>query len=712
MLDHFFYTASDPPATITGTYNYYLVSVSYLVASFASYVSLDIARNLRKDLYGIVPSKWWLLAGAFTLGAGIWTMHFIGMLAFEMPMTMNYDLLLTALSLLIAILASAIAFTLIMFKGGLSALIFGGTFIGIGIASMHYIGMAAMLDMTILYIPSLFFLSILIAILASQAALWFMLRTQTDNSRYRILLNIISALIMGAAISGMHYTGMEAAIFYVVDHPEPSDAIQPKILSFFLAAITILIMGIGLTLSTYQQFLIALQNKKNKELQTKEISLQKKQVELSDAVNKLKKLANELADKEERTRAVLTTAADAIMTINDKGTIQTSNPASEKMFGFTSEEMKKQSIQSMIKHKEEEISSPQAFLYELLRTAKTHPDLIGIRKDNSVFSLELAASRLNLSQGIHFVLILRDITERKQSEEELAALNKQLITMARRAGMVEVSSSVLHNVGNVLNSINVSATILKEKLMDSEMHNLADVARIFHDFQRNWKNFKENERGKDFVEYLTLLSKAWSDESTSLMQELETLIHKIQHIKHIVHMQQSLSGSGTMLDEVMMQDMIKDALAMNDLFNQRVFTVEIDCAVSTKITLDKVKLLQILVNLIKNAKESLMQSENPSKKIAIKSYFEGQDTIIIQVEDNGVGISSENLSKIFTFGFTTKKSGHGYGLHASAILAREMGATLSVQNKEGRAGAIFTLKMAHLQPNKEMHGHVSSTTRA
>ena len=206
-----------PANAMTGTYEISLVILSYFLACMASYVALDITERLRSDESG-EGSIFWLLAGSFAMGMGIWTMHFIGMLAFIMPMPMYYDPYLTTLSLLLAVIASAFAFWLIKNRNvKLIPLIFGGVLLGLGIVSMHYTGMSAMLDVKIHYLPSLFFLSIVIAIVTSEVALWLMIKSNT-NTQYKMLFKIGSSLIMGLAICGMHYTGMAAAIFTGTGH--------------------------------------------------------------------------------------------------------------------------------------------------------------------------------------------------------------------------------------------------------------------------------------------------------------------------------------------------------------------------------------------------------------------------------------------------------------------------------------------------------------
>jgi NO-binding membrane sensor protein with MHYT domain len=195
------------PMVITGTHDPYLVALSILVASFASYTALDLGGHV--EAARGLARRVWLMAAAITMGGGIWSMHFVAMLAFSMPIPMSYDIGLTALSLVVAIFVTGGGFYVISHDSASPLhLALSGTFMGIGIVAMHYIGMAAMGGHAQLSYDRLFVaLSVVIAIGASTAALWLAFRT-TDLGQ-----KVIAAALMGLAISGMHYTAMRAAIF-------------------------------------------------------------------------------------------------------------------------------------------------------------------------------------------------------------------------------------------------------------------------------------------------------------------------------------------------------------------------------------------------------------------------------------------------------------------------------------------------------------------
>jgi NO-binding membrane sensor protein with MHYT domain len=192
---------------VTGTHDPYLVALSILVASVASYTALDLSVHVG-PARGFAR-RMWLVAAAITMGGGIWSMHFVAMLAFIMPIPMSYDIELTTLSLVVAILVTGVGFYVISRRRASPLrLVLSGIFMGLGIAAMHYTGMAAMQGQAELsYEPIFVALSLAVAVGASTAALWLAFRT-TDLRQ-----KLVAAVVMGLAISGMHYTGMRAAIF-------------------------------------------------------------------------------------------------------------------------------------------------------------------------------------------------------------------------------------------------------------------------------------------------------------------------------------------------------------------------------------------------------------------------------------------------------------------------------------------------------------------
>ena len=235
---------------VTGTYDPYLVALSVLVASFASYTALGLSGHVGAA-QGLAR-RVWLVGAAIAMGGGIWSMHFIGMLAFVVPIPMSYDIRLTTLSLLLAIFVTGGAFYVISRQSASPLrLVLSGIFMGLGIAAMHYTGMAAMRGHAELSYDRLFVaLSLIIAIGASTAALWLAFRT-TD-----LWQKLAAAVVMGLAISGMHYTGMRAAIFAThgpVHQAQVDASLDQTSLALAIAGITFVILAFASIASVSEQ---------------------------------------------------------------------------------------------------------------------------------------------------------------------------------------------------------------------------------------------------------------------------------------------------------------------------------------------------------------------------------------------------------------------------------------------------------------------------
>ena len=270
----FFLSSPYPNNVIEGYYDLKLVFFSYVVAVFSSYVALNIAGTIRSSSINKMDYWKWLIAGAIVMGMGIWTMHFVGMLAYMTQMPMEYNHALTFISLGIAVLASGFAlFWVGQNKVSLRTILIAGIFMGLAIASMHYIGMIAMQNMQFKYIPSLFFLSIAIAIVASQAALWMIIKGTTYS--WIAKLNILSAMLMGAGICGMHYVGMAATVItgdattMAMDGNQMQSGFSPM---YFVASATVIMIIFLAVSSNTQKFLISLQ-KSNEILKAKEVEI-------------------------------------------------------------------------------------------------------------------------------------------------------------------------------------------------------------------------------------------------------------------------------------------------------------------------------------------------------------------------------------------------------------------------------------------------------
>jgi signal transduction histidine kinase len=292
-----------------------------------------------------------------------------------------------------------------------------------------------------------------------------------------------------------------------------------------------------------------------------------------------------------------------------------------------------------------------------------------------------------------------DVTERRQTAAKLEDAHRELVTASRQAGMAEVATSVLHNVGNVLNSVNVSATVISEALKASETGNIARVVALIQEHTNDLGEFITHDpRGSQIPMFLAALSQHIAAEQSSILKEAEALKQHIEHIKNIVTMQQSYAKVAGINEIVNVVDLVEYALRLNQgsLERHNVKLVRNYGSKLLEITVDKHKVLQILVNLIRNAKQACVESDQEEKILSV-ALKNGGEQLEISVSDNGIGIPPENLTRIFSHGFTTMRGGHGFGLHSGALAAKEMDGTLEVHSDGLGKGATFTLKLP-LQP--------------
>jgi len=294
----------------------------------------------------------------------------------------------------------------------------------------------------------------------------------------------------------------------------------------------------------------------------------------------------------------------------------------------------------------------------------------------------------------------KDITAIKEAEAKVEEAHKRLLETSRQAGMAEVATNVLHNVGNVLNSINVSAALVTDNAKKSKVSYLAKVVSLFNEHAADLGTFiVADSKGRQLPAYLGQLSDQLIREQQGVITELDLLRQNIEHIKDIVAMQQNYAKISGVTETVKISELVEDALRMNAgaLVRHEVTLVR-EFSDTPLVTIEKHKVLQILVNLVRNAKYACDDSGRRDKRLTIQ-IFPVDQGVQITVQDNGIGIPSENLTRIFNHGFTTRKGGHGFGLHSGALAARELGGALTVQSDGHGRGAAFILKLP-LQPPK------------
>jgi signal transduction histidine kinase len=292
---------------------------------------------------------------------------------------------------------------------------------------------------------------------------------------------------------------------------------------------------------------------------------------------------------------------------------------------------------------------------------------------------------------------------------ELAEAQRRLIDLSRISGMAEVATGVLHNVGNVLNSVNVSATIVADHLRASRIGQMSELVSLLEEHRSGLNDFLTHDpRGQRVLPYMGNLSRHLEQEREQMGKEVASLSQHIGHIKEIVSMQQTYARPAGVYEKVPLPDLMEDLQGLSRPGIERhdiQFRIEDDF--SAPITTDRHKVLQILLNLVSNAKDAVKVRDASERRITIHIVRVGEERMAIRVTDNGIGILPANRVRIFSHGFTTKADGHGFGLHSSALAAKQLGGSLTVESEGSNRGATFVLELP-IDVNATAQGRMSS----
>jgi signal transduction histidine kinase len=307
---------------------------------------------------------------------------------------------------------------------------------------------------------------------------------------------------------------------------------------------------------------------------------------------------------------------------------------------------------------------------------------------------ERVEARTRELRGVNEELVA-EMAQREQAQQELATASRQLIETSRKAGMTEVATGVLHNVGNVLNSVNVSSSLLLEKLRASRAPLLAKATALLQEHSGNLGEFLvSHPSGMKLPGYLVKLGQYLVVENEDLLQEVHQLGRSIEHIKEVVAMQQNYAKVSGAFETLDVRQIVEDAISINGGgFERHGVAVERCFSAAPPVRVDRHRALQILINLLRNAKHALDDTERADKRITISIAAADEGRVRVAVADNGIGIPEENLTRIFAHGFTTRKEGHGFGLHSGALAAREMGGAITAASAGTGRGATFTLEL-------------------
>ena len=420
-------------------------------------------------------------------------------------------------------------------------------------------------------------------------------------------------------------------------------------------------------------------------------------IEMVENITERNKEKEALLKSEMRFKQVAETAGDWIWEVDTQGLFTYANPVVEQILGYKPDEIigKKHFYDFFAPDNKDELREGAL---DVLKKKEVFKNSINskIKKDGEIVILETSGTPVIDKNGnlCGYRGIDRDITERIKQEKQLQQIQEELIEASRRAGMSEVAADVLHNVGNVLNSINVTTTLIKDTISKSEVPNLNKVVDMIEGQLGNIDDFFENDpRGKHIPSYLKEVVQLLTHEQEDITCKLKTLIEDIGHIKTIINMQQEYTKVLGSEVTISIDQVIENAIRINQASMKRhKIGIVKECDDLEEVTINKNGVIQILINLIANAKNALLESEVDDKVITIRSSKHNHN-LRIEVSDNGIGISQENLNKLFQHGFTTRKDGHGFGLHSSALAAKEMNGSLTAHSDGLGHGATFTLEL-------------------
>lgn len=404
-----------------------------------------------------------------------------------------------------------------------------------------------------------------------------------------------------------------------------------------------------------------------------------------------------LRDHERKLTSLLDNTEDIVCSVDEQGRLIAANPACADMYkeliGAELEpgaplfpERTSESLRQRWRECTLQVMGGRRVRFEASPSRLKRPRVLDI----SVNPVHDASGRV-----VGMTVFGRDITDRKAAEARLSEMHRSLMDASRQAGMAEIATGVLHNVGNALNSVNVSVNLLSERLHQSRVEGLGKATVLMAEHARDLGAFlTEDPRGRQLPGYLRVLAAQLSGERAELADEVHTLQKSLEHIKFVVNMQQQHARFSGVVERLDVRSLLDDALRLHTVTLERLgVRVRREYAEVPLVMVDRHKLLQVLLNLMGNARQALEEGGGADKCLTLRVERLSPERLRIAVADNGIGIRPEDAPRLFTQGFTTKKDGHGFGLHISALAAAEMDAFLSCASDGVGQGATFTIDL-------------------
>jgi PAS domain S-box-containing protein len=417
----------------------------------------------------------------------------------------------------------------------------------------------------------------------------------------------------------------------------------------------------------------------------------------NDGVDQQAELASardELATSKVYVNNVLRSMADSLLVIDANLTIGSINPSLLELLGYAEDELIGQSPGLIFG-----VEFAQGFIIEnlLLQGSVSGIESSFLTRDGQVIPISVSGSMMQDERGQFqgLVCVAQDITERKRMEEEKLQLHEQLLETSRRLGMAEVASDVLHNVGNVLNSINVSIGVVADLFKNSMVGDVARISQLFHQHREDLGSyFSTNPKGKQIPAYLEKLSGQLVEEQRVAIAELDRLRENAQHAQHCVASQQDLAKVQGITEPISVVELMDEALAVNhELLEALEIVISREYDEIPQLIVDKHQVLEVLVDVIRNGCQAMALVSPKQLFVRAKLIPGPPDSVCLEIQDSGVGIPTDDLTKIFGQGYTTKDGGRGMSLHSGALVAKNLGGALRAHSEGLGHGATFSLEL-------------------
>ena len=402
---------------------------------------------------------------------------------------------------------------------------------------------------------------------------------------------------------------------------------------------------------------------------------------------------------------ILATMNEAMIMTNIDGKIIWTNKRFYELFELDADDIDDKNIDLMSQVDLEAMNKEaMEIIGEQYKKEELKNIVIPIRtfKNNSLYvGFSSAFLKDNLGEVIGVVILINDINELILAQQELKDQQMQMLTMAHQAGMSEVTTSVMHNIGNILNSVNISSEFINMLLSNSKLPGLLKANNMLLDHRDDLANFiTDDPKGKLLPDYYFKLGLELSNEQEKLKSEGKNLFNKIKLIKDAIDIQQDYSLVRNLNEPILLNALIDEVITiLEESFKKNNITVQKEFEDDKKVTViaPASKLFNILLNVMKNASESVKTNTKITRLITIKIQEDTPGAVQIIITDNGIGIPSEVMPNIFKFGFTTKQTGHGYGLHFCANVLKEMNGSITASSNGQNQGAEFRISIPKKQ---------------